>query len=204
MNMMVLVLSIGVVLFVFQAIFFASCAKWLSGQKKKKEQDFKILDKERAKLIELQSQLKAEVLEAKKLSEDNLKKLKILGSEVHAEWDDITKKINDVLIEIDHHSSTMLESNISKLNLQKMSIDKSVQNAYKIEESLGTVVKKAQRILKLFDAVLPTEDVLKELQSNKYMDAKKMLHDGLDASVISKKLGLSMGEVVTLSSLSKM
>ena len=200
MNTILIMVCIGVALFIFQSIFFITCVKWLASSKKKRDQEFALLDKERSKLIELQSQLKENVLEAKKLADGTLKKLNIIGAEAHVEWEEMTKKIHEVLIEVDTHSAKLLENNVSKLNLQKMALDKSIQNAEQINEALAIATLKGQKFLKLFDAGLPTEEILKEIQTNKYADAKKMLSDGLDASVISKKLGISMGEIVTLSS----
>lgn len=200
MNSVLIIAGMGVALFIFQAIFFITCIKWLANSKKKREQEFALLDKERAKLIGLQSQLKEDVSEARKLADETLKKLKLIGAEAHAEWNDMTKKIHEVLVEVDSHSEKLLENNISKLNLQRMSLDKTVQDATHINETLTLATLKGQKFLKLFDAGLPTEDILKELQTNKYSEAKKMLSDGMDASFISKKLGISLGEIVTLSS----
>jgi hypothetical protein len=200
MNSILVMVCIGVTLFIFQSVFFISCVKWLSNSKKKRDKEFAILDKERAMLIELQSQLKNDITEARQLSDQTLKKLKIIGAEAHAEWDDMTKKINEVLIEVDSHSDKLLENNISKLNIQKMSLEKSIINAKQMNENLTQTCNKAQKFLKLFDTNLPTEEVLKEIQTNKYNDAKRMLADGLDATFVSKKLGLSLGEVVTISS----
>ncbi len=200
MNNILVMVCIGIALFVFQSVFFISCIKWLAKSKKKRDQEFSILDKERSRLIELQSKLKEDILESKKMSDETLKKLNRIGAEAHAEWEEMTKKIHEVLIEVDSHSEKLLENNISKLNLQRMSLDKSIQDAKNTNESIFIATTKAQKILKLFDSNLPTEEVIKELQTNKYNDAKKMLSDGYDATVVSKKLGLSMGEVVTLSS----
>ncbi len=200
MNSVLIIVSIGIALFIFQAVFFISCVRWLTGGKKKREKEFALLDAERGRLLELQGYLKDDINQGKKLAEETLKKLKIIGTEAHAEWDDVTKKINEVLIEVDNHSEKLLENNITKLNLQRMSLDKTVQNACQINEVLTITTLKGQKFLKLFDSGLPTEEILKELQTNKYSEAKKMLSDGVDASFISKKLGMSLGEIVTLSS----
>ncbi|MES2616124.1 MAG: hypothetical protein V4591_12015 [Bdellovibrionota bacterium] len=200
MNTVLILVCIGVALFIFQCVFFITCIKWLASSKKKRDREFALLDKERAKLIELQSQLKEDISVAKKLADETLKKLNLIGAEAHAEWEDMTKKINEVLIEVDSHSEKLLENNISKLNLQRMSLEKSSQTAAQINEALHIATLRGQKLLKLFDSGIPTEEILKELQINKYADAKKMLVEGVDASFVSKKLGLSMGEVVTLSS----
>ena len=200
MNSILVLVCIGVGLFLFQCFFFMTCIKWLSNSKKKRDQEFAILDRERAKLIELQGHLKDDIYEAKKLADETLKKLKLIGTQAHAEWEEMTKKINDVLIEVDSHSEKLLENNITKLNLQKMALDKCTLKAQQIHDAIVLVTVKGHKILKLFDTGLPADEIFKELQTNKYSDAKKMLSDGIDASIVSKKLGLSMGEIVTLSS----
>jgi hypothetical protein len=69
---------IGVALFLFQSIFFISCIKWLSNSKKKRDREFAILDKERAKLIEerkIESEKKRQkLIEDRKIESDNRKK----------------------------------------------------------------------------------------------------------------------------------
>ena len=200
MNSILVLVCIGVCLFLFQCFFFMTCIKWLSNSKKKRDQEFAILDRERAKLIELQGHLKDDIYEAKKLADETLKKLKLIGTQAHAEWEEMTKKINEVLIEVDSHSEKLLENNITKLNLQKMALDKCTLKAQQIHDAIILVTVKGHKILKLFDTGLPADEIFKELQTNKYSDAKKMLSDGIDASIVSKKLGLSMGEIVTLSS----
>ncbi|APJ02725.1 hypothetical protein [Silvanigrella aquatica] len=200
MNYVALLLCIGFVLFIFQIIFFFSCLKWLKSGKLKRDKEFAILDAERAQLIEMQSVLTQEVREAKKLAGETLNKLMVIGSEAHAEWEDVTKKINSVLLEVDKHSEIILEANISNLNMRSMALEKIMKDAEILNENLYVSVKKAQKILKLFDSSVPADEIFKEIQTEKYAEAKKMLLDGTEASVVVKKLGMSMGEVLLLSS----
>jgi hypothetical protein len=200
MNYIALLLCIGLVLFIFQIVFFFSCMKWLKSGKLKRDKEFAILDSERAQLIEIQSALSQEVREAKKLASETLNKLMVIGSEAHAEWEDVTKKINSVLVEVDKHSEIILEANISNLSMRGMALEKIMKDAEIINETLIISTKKAQKILKLFDTSVPTEDIFKEIQTEKYAEAKKLLLEGIEASVVAKKLGMSMGEVLLLSS----
>ena len=200
MNYIALLLCIGFVLFVFQIVFFFSCMKWLKSGKLKRDKEFAILDSERAQLIEIQSALSQEVREAKKLASETLNKLMVIGSEAHAEWEDVTKKINSVLVEVDKHSEIILEANISNLSMRSMALEKVMKDAEILNESLIISTKKAQKILKLFDTSVPSEDIFKEIQTEKYAEAKKLLLEGIEASVVVKKLGMSMGEVLLLSS----
>ena len=124
----------------------------------------------------------------------------VIGSEAHAEWEDVTKKINSVLVEVDKHSEIILEANISNLSMRSMALEKIMKDAEVLNESLILSTKKAQKILKLFDSSVPTEEIFKEIQTEKYAEAKKLLLEGVEASAVVKKLGMSMTEVLLLSS----
>ena len=200
MNYIALLLCIGLALFAFQTIFFLTCMKWLKSGKLKRDKEFAILDSERAQLIEIQATLGQEVREAKKLASETLNKLMVIGSEAHAEWEDVTKKINSVLVEVDKHSEIILEANISNLSMRSMALEKIMKDAEVLNESLILSTKKAQKILKLFDSSVPTEEIFKEIQTEKYAEAKKLLLEGVEASAVVKKLGMSMTEVLLLSS----
>lgn len=200
MNYVALLLCIGFILFLSQVFFFFICIKWLKSGKIKRDKEFAILDAERAKLIEIQSVLTEEVNQAKKLAGDTLNKLMLIGSEAHAEWEDVTKKINSVLIEVDKHSEIILDANISNLNMRTMALEKVIRDAENINQSMLISIKKAQKILKLFDASVPTEEIFKEIQNEKYSEAKKLLQQGIEASEIVKRLGMSLSEVLLISS----
>jgi hypothetical protein len=201
MNSIVILCGIGVFIFLFQCIFFISCMRWLSQGKRKRDKEFAILDADRAQLISLQGHIKKDIQEAKKLADETLKKLRIIGTEAHAEWEEVTKKINSVLVEVEQHSDVILKKNIEQLNIQKLSLDKSIQESHLVIAKLTEKSSKAQQILGLFDTGLPTDEILKEIQANKYEDAKRMLLQGVEASMVSKKLGISMSEIVLISAL---
>lgn len=200
MNYVLLLICIGFVLFVFQVVFFLTCIKWLKSGKLKRDKEFAILDAERAQLIDMQALLSNEVKEAKKLASDTLNKLMVIGSEAHAEWEDVTKKINSVLVEVDKHSEMLLEENLSNLNMKTLALEKIIKDAQILNDNLVSTTKKAQKILRLFDATVPSEDIFKEIQTEKYAEAKKLLQDGIEASDVSRRLGMSMSEVLLLSS----
>lgn len=200
MNYVALLLCIGFILFLSQVFFFFICIKWLKSGKIKRDKEFAILDAERAKLIEIQSVLTEEVSQAKKLAGETLNKLMLIGSEAHAEWEDVTKKINSVLIEVDKHSEIILDANISNLNMRTMALEKVIRDAENINQNMLVSIKKAQKILKLFDASVPTEEIFKEIQNEKYSEAKKLLQQGIEASEIVKRLGMSLSEVLLISS----
>ena len=90
--------------------------------------------------------------------------------------------------------------NISNLNMRSMALEKIMKDAEILNEKLLISSKKAQKILKLFDSSVPPEEIFKEIQNEKYLDAKKLLLEGVEASEVVKRLGMSMTEVLLLSS----
>lgn len=95
----------------------------------------------------------------------------------------------------------VIENKIAKLSNMRMNVEKVAQNAGRVHENLSYSIEKAQKTLKLFDVDVPIEQVLKEVQTNKYSEAKKLLLQGRDASSVAKDLGMSVSEVVMVSSL---
>lgn len=200
MNTVVVLICLGIFLFIAQTIYFMSCSRWLSSSKRKCDKEWMAFEADKSRLLQLHAQIKKEMIEAKKRSSETLQKLQFLGSEAYAGWADVTKKINDLLAEVDSRSKTTLDKHLSQLNLAKMAVEKLTLDAKHTHDHLLETNQRAENLLKLFDAGLPTEDILKDLQAQKYTEAKKLLSQGHDASVIAKNLGMSLGEVITLSS----
>jgi hypothetical protein len=200
MSSHVILFFIGAGLFLFQVIFFIFCIKWLQRAKLRRDKDFAILDKQRLQLIDIQSALNQEVLQAKDLAHGTLGKLRMIGAEAHAEWEEMTKRINTVLVDVDQRFEAILESSISNLTMSSMALEKTMQDAQLLNDELSSATKKAQKVMRLFDSSTPSEEIFKEIQTEKYAEAKRLLCEGIDATAVVKKLGLSMGEVVLLSS----
>lgn len=199
MNTVVVLICLGAFLFVLQTIYFMSCSRWLATSKRKCDKEWATFETEKSRLLQLHAQVKKEMIEAKKTSTETLHKLQFLGSEAYAGWADVTKKISDLLAEVDSHSKTALDRHLSQLNLAKMAVEKLTSDARHTHDHLAETNQRAETLLKLFDSGLPTEEILKDLQAQKYTEAKRMLAQGHDASAIAKNLGMSLGEVITLS-----
>jgi hypothetical protein len=84
--------------------------------------------------------------------------------------------------------------------MKTLALEKIIKDAQILNENLIASTKKSQKILRLFDATVPPEDIFKEIQTEKYAEAKKLLQDGIEASDVSRRLGMSMSEVLLLSS----
>ncbi len=199
MNSFQLVLLFGCAAFLVEIVFVLYCYQWLSKGKRTREREFARLDSERAELLELQSALASEMREAKALGEETVKKLRSIGADAHAEWTEMLQKLDVVMGNVEGRAKKLVDEKMGILGKQRLTLDKSSQQAEEANDQLIDTLEKAERLLRFFDQSMPAEEVVKELQSEKYALARTLLLSGQDASVVSRKLGLSQSEVALIS-----
>ena len=200
MNSLVVFSIIGLSLFVLEAAFFAYCFRWLASGKRMREREFARLDSERAELLDLQSGLVQDLAAAKQLSSDAVQKLAHLGAEANAEWTDMAHKVESLTSTLEQHIKQMTTEQLQQITKSRLSVDKTLKDSQTVNAQLLDTLTSAQRVLKFFDKNVPTEQIIKDLQTEKYSEARKMLELGTDASFIAKKLGLPLSEVALISS----
>ena len=199
LNTSILIICVAAALVGVEILFFAYCFRWLSSGKRLREKQFALLDSERAELLELQASLMHDLKNAKKISEETLSKLNRIGAEAHAEWTDMVERVENVLVEVEGRTHKLLEENLENLHKHRMGLDKSIQDGSQTNARLIETVLGARKLLRLFDKNIPQEEIFKDLQTEKYAQAKQMLSQGVDASTVSKKLSMSQSEVALLS-----
>jgi hypothetical protein len=195
-----LILSIFAAVFiVLETVFFLACFKWLSNGKKLREREFNRLDQERAELVELQAAVSSELTQAKKISEETLSKLRKVGADAHDEWIEMTQRCESLLTDIEMKSKELVNDAISKMNKTTMQIEKSTQLAMNTSTDLKESTQSAQKLLRFLDESVPSDEIFKELQAEKYAEARRLIYEGAEVSSICRKLGLSQSEVQLLS-----
>lgn len=199
MNNIVILAAFASVILLLEAVFFMTCFRWLSNGKRAREKDFARLDAERNELVELQQSVTTELKEAKRLSEETLSKLRRIGADAHEEWTEMSRKCEHVVNELEEKLRTLAESSVGQINRQKMQIEKSIQIAEHTNSNLVESTANARKILRFLDENIPSDEVLKELQAEKYAEARRLIQDGKELGVICRKLGLSQSEVQLLS-----
>lgn len=199
MNNIVLLSIFGFVFLALEAVFFMSCFRWLTNGKRQREREFARLDQERGELVELQQAVANELAQAKKISEETLTKLKRVGADAHAEWIDMTQKCELLVNELESKSTELTENCLNQTNRQRMQLEKSIQVANQSTADLLEATKSANRVLRFLDESVPSEEIFKELQAEKYAEARRLIHEGKEVGLICRKLGLSQSEVQLLS-----
>lgn len=199
MNTILIMSAFAIVLLLLEGVFFLTCFRWLSSGKRAREREFARLDAERSELVELQQAVARDLREAKKLSEDTLVKLKRVGADAHEEWIEMNKKCEHLVSELDEKLRDLAEMSVGQINSQKMQLEKAIQVAGQTHDQLAESTSDAKKILRFLDENVPSDEVLKELQAEKYAEARRLIQDGKEIAVICRKLGLSQSEVQLLS-----
>jgi hypothetical protein len=198
-NTILIMSAFAIVLLLLEGVFFLTCFRWLSSGKRAREREFARLDAERSELVELQQAVARDLREAKKLSEDTLVKLKRVGADAHEEWIEMNKKCEHLVSELDEKLRDLAEMSVGQINRQKMQLEKAIQVAGQTHDQLAESTSDAKKILRFLDENVPSDEVLKELQAEKYAEARRLIQDGKEIAVICRKLGLSQSEVQLLS-----
>lgn len=199
MNTFVVLACFGAVFLLLEALFFMTCFRWLSNGKRSREKEFARLDAERNELVELQQAVARELKEAKRLSEETLVKLKRIGADAHDEWNEMSRKCEQLVFDLEQKLTELAEASVGHINRQKMQLEKSIQVGEHTYANLTESTSNAKKILRFLDENVPSDEVLKELQAEKYAEARRLIHEGKELGVICRKLGLSQSEVQLLS-----
>ena len=199
MSLLAAVASLGALFLLLEGLFFLYCFRWLSAGRRNRERDFSRLDAERAELLELQHALASDVREAKRMSEETIGRLSRLGAEAGAEWRDMMERMETLLSDVEGRARELSEQGLEQLQRGRLTLDKAVKDAQGAGATLDERVAKARTLLRFFEKNVPTDEIVKELQSEKYEFARRMLSEGKESSAICKKLGLTQSEVALLS-----
>ena len=114
-------------------------------------------------------------------------------------WTEMTHKCELLLKELEAKSRELTESSLNHVNRQRMQLEKSVQIASQTSVELQEATNNAKRILRFLDENVPSDEIFKELQAEKYAEARRLIQEGKELGTICRKLGLSQSEVQLLS-----
>ena len=191
---------IGVGLFLLQIAFFISCVKWIKGTQGKREKEFVLLDRERGELNTLRKSISADLARAEELSQETLQKLKALASQADYEWETLTSKISEVGPLLEAQSKKIITESLQEANKSSLYLSKLCKQGEHIQIGLEDAVIRSQKLLRVIGSNAPTDELLNDIQDEKYAEARRMLSEGIEAHQVSKKLGITLGEVILISS----
>lgn len=193
-------LASGIALFLLmEAAFLCIFYRIASSGRRKRDAEFQLLDQERTEVLELQKRLLHDVEEAHRATRDGVTRLNKIGADAHAEWTDMTQRIEEVMQEIEAKAEDLVSANIQRLSKKSLELQKALQEARETQSNLNRQVLNAQKVIRFFDSSITIDEVLKDLQMDKYAQARQMLQGGAESSQVSHELGLTIAEVSLVS-----
>jgi hypothetical protein len=176
-------------------VFYGMISKGVVSRKK----EYARLDSEREQLLHLQNAVGNDLRSAKQLSTETLSKLNKMASQLDANWQESTQKIEILFQELTQASHARVTDDLARIQKSRLSVEKSLQMGNECSEQMAKLLSDSRRLLKALDGSIPTEEILREIQSEKYSQARELLQGGFDATAVARKLGLSLSEVNLLS-----
>jgi hypothetical protein len=182
-----------------EGLFFIYVIRIMNSSKRSREEEFAIIDRERQALLELQKTLMTEAQAAKTAAKDGVSRLQQIGLQTHAEWTDMTSRFDEVVSEIEVRSQALVDDVFQALNRKSLECRKIIDQADASQAQLADAIGAASKVSRFFDSQVKIEDLMRELQQDKYQEARRLLALGSDAQFIAKKLGISVSEVSLVS-----
>ncbi len=159
------------------------------------------ITEERRLISELSDSLKAELKHSQVKSKENLDKVAHLAAEAEQEVKNSGHTLAKNMEELFSEFSDKFENPLKELAKRQSSME-ALNKKIQIEKaSLSKLLERAETLIKFFDNHLPYEEVIKDIESKKYADARSLLAKGVAPEKVALELGMSSSEVQLVRSL---
>ncbi len=193
-------IAAGITLFVLiEVLFLFILYRSVNASKRRRDEELEVIDAERNQILQIQQELLKDIKAAQSSTKEGISRLNKIGNQAHAEWTEMTARIDEVMAEIEERSNALVDESLQKLNKKTLETRKVLELSEEAVDALKENLTLAKKVLRFFDSKMRLDDILKDLQMDKYTEAKAMLQNGMDSSVVASKLGLSTTEVSLVS-----
>lgn len=127
--------------------------------------------------------------------EESLRKVKQIAAEVERELQLGKETLSSHLTEIVQEISDRLDSPVVEISKKQHQLEKFYRKLEQEKELLKYSLKKGEMLQKFFQNDLPYDEILKEIESKKYDDARKLLAKGYTKKRVIDELGLRPSEI---------
>lgn len=197
MNIVIIVALASFIL--FEVLILTLVLKALRNSSERRDLSLAQLDKERQEILNIQLQLRSEAESAQQLSRETLGKLQSIGLQANAEWTEMTGKIDEVISEVEQRCGELSQNVLKDINKKQLECRKIIESADRTLRELRTSLESAKKVSALLTSQGGIEEVLREIQMEKYQEARRRLLSGASLDQVSASLGLSRSEISLLS-----
>lgn len=181
-------------LIIFDAVLLVMYMK-----KDKKSTDalavLKEVHREKTELTRLKDQLKAELAEQKDQHRQQMTKITAIAAEMDMDVQTFKDTIGQDLDQMLSNFTGKCEEQQSKARKHNFALEAMIKSCDEQHKLLLRSIKRAERLTKFFAKDLPYEDIIADLTTKKYQDARAMMTSGVPAQQVARELGLTDSEL---------
>lgn len=180
-------------------IVFDAVLLFLYLKKDKKSTDalavLKEVHREKTELVRLKDQLKAELAEQKDQHRKQMTKITAIAAEMDMDVQTFKDTIGQDLDQMLTGFTAKCEEQQNKARKHNFALEAMIKSCDEQHKLLLRSIKRAERLTKFFAKDLPYEDIIADLTTKKYQDARAMMTSGVPAHQVARELGLTDSEL---------
>lgn len=181
-------------LIVFDAVLLALYLK-----RERKSTDalevLKEVHREKTELMSLKDQLRGELAQHKEQHLQQMAKISAIAAEMDMDVQTFKDTISQDLDQMLDNFTENCKEQQNKARKHNFALEAMINSCNDQHKLLLRSIKRAERLTKFFAKDLPYEDIIADLTTKKYQDARAMITSGVPAHQVAKELGLSDSEL---------
>lgn len=155
----------------------------------------KEVHKERSELTALKDRLSTELAQHNEQHRQQMAKISAIAAEMDMDVQTFKDTISQDLDGMLGKFTDSCKEQQNKARKHNLALEAMINTCDTQHKLLLRSIKRAERLTKFFAKDMPYEDIIADLTTKKYQDARAMITSGMPAQQVAKELGLSDSEL---------
>lgn len=182
-------------LIVFDAVLLALYLKKQRSESSDSLALLKEVHSEKAEMIRIRDELRAQLSQHNDKQRQELAKITAIAAEMDMDVQTFKDTISQDLDQMLNQFTDNCKEQQNKARKHNFALEAMIDSCTEKHKLLLRSIKRAERLTKFFAKDLPYEDIIADLTTKKYQDARAMITSGVPAHQVAKELGLSDSEL---------
>lgn len=159
------------------------------------------LTEERRQLAEIRSAIEEEMGLGQAKLREVLDRVSMMGTEIEEEINSGRKTLKAEMEEVLKDLSERVEAPMGQITKKQVALENVLKRAELKKMGIVKAISRGEQIVKFFNKNVPYEEIIEEIESKKYLDARQLLSKGIPVSQVAKDLNMPESEVSLLVSI---
>ena len=182
-------------------VFLLGIVYFLGKQRINPVELLKEMDEERRLLKELGQAVKEEMEQGEQRCRDVLNKVTAIATDIDMEMKSGSEAISGEVGKVLDQVAERIQEPMKTMAKKQASLEALLKKVEKERFILKKSLARGEVLVKFFNQNLPYEEVMREIEDKKYLDARQLLSRGMSSIEVARELDLPESEVSLLVSL---